>query len=113
MDPGFYRNMSEVMGNVPPRPELSEEDLARVGDPSVPQNPDWTVYSQNVLRGNLEPMEDLNPDDPRMSVGWKAKEAEKEAEMKTPSAGAEPKRPWMSATQQQPFMWGDMAVDEA
>lgn len=104
------------MGQVPPQPELSEDALAQVGDPSVRKSPEetnWTVYTPNVLRGHLDQMEGEKPEDPRMSVGWKAKEAEKEAEKEMPSVDAEPKRPWMSTTQQQPFICSDMAVDQA
>lgn len=113
MDPGFYRQMTDVMGSVPPRPEISQEDLAKVGDPSARKSTpetNWTVYSPNVLRGNMDPMKDLSSNDPRMSVGWKAKDSEsqRDAETEQPTVG-----PWMSTTQQQPFIWGDMAVDEA
>ncbi|CZR68371.1 uncharacterized protein PAC_18270 [Phialocephala subalpina] len=99
MDPGFYRQMTDVMGLVPKRPEIPEEALANVGDPSARKTPpdtNWTVYSPNVTRGNLEQMQDLSSEDPRMSVGWKANESGTQEE---PETGG-----WMSSTEQQPFM---------
>lgn len=108
MDPGFYRSMTDVMGRVPAQPEISEEALAQVGDPSARKSPpdnNWTVYSPNVLRGNLDPMKDLSSDDPRMSVGWKPKDAETEA---IPDLGGQS----MPVTSPQSNWWGEMVVDE-
>ncbi|KAE8442341.1 hypothetical protein EG329_003474 [Mollisiaceae sp. DMI_Dod_QoI] len=99
MDPGFYRQMNSIMSKAP-QPQISEEALAQVGDPSAQRSPpdtNWTVYSENVTRGNLEQMKDLSPDDGRMSVGWRAKDSEMQK-------GAEPESgQW----------WGDMLIDEA
>lgn len=108
MDPSFYRSMTTVMGRVQARPEVSEEALAQVGDPSASKSPldnNWTVYSPNVLRGNLDQMKDMSSDDPRMSVGWKGKDAETEM---IPDLGGGS----MPATSQQSSWWGDMVVDE-
>lgn len=107
MDPDFYRSMTSIMGQASQRPEISEEQLAQVGDPSARKSPpdnNWTVYSPNILRGNMDQMKDLSPDDPRMSVGWKPNSEE----VDIPDLGGGS----MPITSPQSNWWGDMVVDE-
>jgi len=97
MDPDAYREMSNLMkkAHLPPFiPVPQEQVLDDSSDERKQADPDWTVYSMNVSRGNLGREEDIN--DPRTHVGWRedATATRKAKDM-----------PWMSETQQQPFMW--------
>jgi hypothetical protein len=102
------------MKDLPPQATVDErpqeQALNETSGQSRPADTNWTVYSMNVSRGNLDQLED--PDDPRMHVGWR--------EDATNYSRGDKARPWMSTTHQQPFMspmWGagmeDKADDEA
>lgn len=88
MDPEFYRSMNSVTGRqskvpLPPIPDPQQQP--EQGQP----HDTWTVFSPQIARGNLQP---VDPDDPRMSVGWK--EPVKQVPL-----------PWGTNVQPQPFMW--------
>lgn len=96
------------MAKLPPLIPVGEDPPEHMDEESEQQNPadsNWTVYSPNVLRGNLDSKKDFS-NDVRMSVGWNSEVA------------ASPKRKdqmaWMSTFAQQPLFsgWGS-ADDEA
>ena len=62
---------------------------------TAPLSTDWTVYTPNVVRGSLK-REAENPNDPRMSVGWKA-DATSSQRLKDAAR--------TSTQDQQSFMW--------
>lgn len=53
MDPSFYRSMTDVMRSVPAQPQIPEQALAKVGDPSA---------SRNGHENGWKPNEDMIPD---------------------------------------------------
>jgi hypothetical protein len=97
------------MAKLPPLIPVGEDPPEDTHEESGQQNPaegNWTVYSPNVLRGNLDNDKDFN-NDVRMSVGWNSNVTSKQREM-------EP-RAWMSTFAQQPYFpsgWGS-SDDEA
>jgi hypothetical protein len=101
MNFNMYQGMDHFMAKLPPLIPVGEdvpEDTEKAG--SGEQNPadgSWTVYSPNVLRGNLDNDKDYNTD-VRMSVGWNSEATAKER-------GEKPARPWMSEFAQQPYMF--------
>jgi len=101
MDSGFYRR-AFVSGTLPPHIPLpgSAQDQP-LNDTAELPNTDWTVHSPNIARGNLDSEQD--PKDPRTYVGWR-EGASPEKRLKDPA-------PWMSSTEQQPFMWSVGSVE--
>jgi hypothetical protein len=104
MDPAAYRSWNSVWSKqVPPEipiPEVAPEGPADENMAESAQKPpsatDWTVYSETVFRGNFNKESDS---DPRMQAGWH-------------SPGKEKTRPYMSTTEQQPFMWNGGYVEK-
>lgn len=98
MEPDTHSSFTSFHGTIPPptlpdNSEQAQEDSASQ-EKQTKQNPesiDWTVYSPNVARGNLDRPEDSK--DPRKLVGWTAS-SHKTAETV----------PWMSTTKPQPVM---------
>ncbi|KAH8654442.1 hypothetical protein BGZ60DRAFT_418524 [Tricladium varicosporioides] len=102
MDPDTYRSMTGLMNKIPPQKPIPGESSEQNYDQNESKRPDtnWTVDSADISRGNLTMH--TSPEDPRMSVGWKAA-----VERKTPSYTA---IPWMTSSWQQPLMldnWGE------
>jgi hypothetical protein len=108
MEPGVYRQMSSFFEQhhpAPPQPPLLGPDGNPIEEDNETsahsqQSTDWTVHGPNVLRGNFE-TSSLEPDDPRMIVGWRVDATEQEQQQQN----VRETMPWMSTTEQQPFMW--------
>jgi hypothetical protein len=101
MNFNLYSGMESVMGKLPPyipvgedAPEKPDEES---GQPN-PAGPSWTVYSPNVLRGNLDNDKDYS-NDVRMNVGWNSEVTAKQRGEKDSDM------PWMSKFYQQPYMF--------
>jgi hypothetical protein len=105
MEPGAYQNFVSHIGILPPRIPVEEapgdNEMSEEAPAPLNLNANWTVYSSNILRGDLSGRRQ----GPLIATDWtrdsqeKAKEKEKEP------------TPWMSSTEPQPFMW-DMPEDE-
>ncbi len=90
------------MAKLPPLIPVGEDAPEKPDEDSGQQNPpdpSWTVYSPNVLRGNLDNDKDYS-NDVRMSVGWNSEVTGKQRGEK---AAAD--MPWMSQFHQQPYMF--------
>lgn len=59
---------------------------------------DWTVYSMNISRDNLDKEQD--PNDPRTHVGWK----EGQSKAMNAAQSEDSNSSWISTTEQQPLM---------
>ena len=101
MEPEVYKRFNSFMVDLPhqvpvdEKPEQAlDQSMAELSEQSGPSDTNWTVYSPNVTRGNLQ--RELDSSDPRMSVGWNA-DATAAQRSKNPGL-------WMSTTQQQPLM---------
>lgn len=102
MDPAAYKSMTGLMNKMPPQKPIPGESPEQDHDSDASKRPDtnWTVDSADISRGNLTMH--TSPEDPRMSVGWKAA-----VERKAPGYTA---IPWMTSSWQQPLMldnWGE------
>jgi hypothetical protein len=112
MEPGAYNyhGMDTFMGKLPPLIPVGDDPPENTEHESGQQNPPesrWTVYSPNVLRGNLDGDEESS-NDVRMKVGWNSEATARQR-------GKEP-MPWMSTFAQQPFLFAsgwDASNDEA
>lgn len=102
MDPDAYRQMRSLMKDPTPYIPVNEQEQGQdtSGQAGPLSDDNWTVYSMNVTRGNLNRPED--PNDPRTNIGWRA----------TPTAGRAGDTPWMSTTERQPFMWSGGYVEK-
>jgi len=92
--------MGGLSPQAPVAEPLSEQVLDESSGRSGETDTNWTVYSMNVARGSLDEEPDL--DDPRMSVGWSSNA--------TAALRESDSVPWMSMTEQQPFMWSGAYV---
>jgi len=103
MEPGPYQNFVSRIGILPPRipdPEAPGDDEMSKGAPApLNLNANWTVYSSNILRGDLSG----KSQGPLIATDWARDSQEKGKEKEL--------TPWMSSTEQQPFMW-DVPQDE-
>ena len=87
------------MAKLPPLIPTGEDAPESTNQESAQQNPadsSWTVYSPNVLRGNLDNDKDYS-NDVRMNVGWNSDVTAKQRGEKAPM-------PWMSEFHQQPYL---------
>lgn len=91
--------MRDPTPHIPVKEQHQEQGQDASEQSRSPPDTNWTVYSMNVSRGNLNRPED--PNDPRTNVGWSA----------NPTAGVVGSMPWMSSTEQQPFMWSGGYVE--
>jgi len=111
MEPGAYKGKESFMGKLPQLIPAGNDPLENTEQEMGQQNPPeshWTVYSPNVLRGNLGSGTEFN-NDVRMSVGWNSEATAKQ------ETGMQP-MPWMSTFTQQPFLFAsgwDAGNDEA
>jgi hypothetical protein len=94
----MYEGMDRFTAKLPPLIPVGEDAQENPREEgSGEQNPaasNWTVYSPNVLRGNLDNDEDYH-NDVRMSVGWNS-----EATVKHKEKGP---MPWLSEFVHQPY----------
>lgn len=104
--PCNYKSMTSFIAKLPPLIPVDEEPQSEpMSEPSRAQaeaDNNWTVYSANVLRGNLEGEVPLSDDDPRANFGWRANLYALQQRGNNPT-------PWMSSTEQQPMFssgWG-------
>ena len=113
MEPGAYnyKGIETFMGKLPPLIPVGEdppqENTVQESGEQHPPESRWTVYSPNILRGNLDSDKPLD-NDVRMSVGWNSEATARQR-------GSEP-MPWMSTFAQQPFLFAsgwDTTSDEA
>lgn len=89
------------MAKLPPLIPVGEDAPEQPDEESGQQNPadsSWTVYSPNVLRGNLDNDKDYS-NDVRMDVGWNSEVTAKQRGEKDAAM------PWMSKFYQQPYMF--------
>jgi hypothetical protein len=88
----------ELPPMIPFGEDVAAENTEKAGSgQQIPADGSWTVYSPNVLRGNLDNDKDYN-NDVGMNVGWNSEATAKER-------GEKPARPWMSEFAQQPSMF--------
>ncbi|RDL40999.1 Uncharacterized protein BP5553_00978 [Venustampulla echinocandica] len=102
MDPAAYKSMTEAMKRVFPQSAIGRQENEPSGQPK-PVDTNWTVSRPDVTRGNLT-META-PGDPRMAVGWRADSRSAPRQLE--------EMPWMSTTQQQPFLWSGEPIEKS